>query len=85
MQHWRIYYEGVLKLTIYTDHKNLLYFTTTKVLNLRQTRWSELLEQYKFEIKYTPGRDNVRVDALSRRSDYVKGRELILYVILKVN
>ena len=85
IQHWRIYCEGVPKLTIYTDHKNLLYFTTTKVLNLRQTRWSELLGQYKFEIKYTPGKDNVRADVLSRRSDYVEGREPILYTILKVN
>ena len=85
MQHWRIYCEGAPKLTIYTDHKNLLYFTTTKVLNSRQTRWSELLGQYKFEIKYTPGKDNARADALSRRSDYVEGREPISHAILKVN
>jgi hypothetical protein len=85
LQHWRIYCEGAPKLTIYTDHKNLLYFTTTKVLNGRQTRWSELLGQYKFEIKYTPGKDNARADALSRRSDYVEGREPISHAVLKVN
>ena len=66
LQHWRTYVEGSPKTTIFTDHKNLLSFTTTKVLNRRQVRWSELLGQYKFEIKYTPGKDNGRADALSR-------------------
>ena len=71
LQHWRTYVEGSPKTTIFTDHKNLLSFTTTKVLNRRQVRWSELLGQYKFEIKYTPGKDNGRADALSRRPDYI--------------
>jgi hypothetical protein len=33
LKHWRIYAESCSDLTIYTDHKNLVYFTTTKVLN----------------------------------------------------
>lgn len=37
LQHWRIYAESCSELTIYTDHKNLVHFTTTKVLNRRQT------------------------------------------------
>ena len=69
--HWRTYLEGAPKTDVYTDHKNLLYFTTTKELNRRQTRWSEKLGQYKFQIHYTPGKDNGRADALSRRSDYM--------------
>jgi hypothetical protein len=85
LQHWRIYCESAPKLTIYTDHKNLLHFTTTKQLNRRQTRWSELLGQYKFEIKYTPGKENGRADALSRRSDYMEGHEPVSHSILKVN
>lgn len=43
LQHWRVYCKGAPGLTILTDHKNLLHFTTTKVLNRRQVRWSELL------------------------------------------
>ena len=85
LTHWRVYCEGAPGLTVFTDHKNLLYFTTTKQLNRRQTRWSELLGQYKFEIKYTPGKDNNRADALSRRSDYMDGKEPVLHSILKVN
>ena len=72
-------------MTIYTNHKNLLYFTITKSLNQRQTRWSELLGQYKFEIKYTLGKDNRRVDALSRQSDYIDSKESVLHSILKAN
>ena len=82
---WRVYCEGAPGLTIYTDHKNLLHFTTTKILNRRQTRWSELLGQYKFTIQYTPGRDNGRADALSRRSDYMEGKDAVNHSILKIN
>ena len=72
LQQWRVYAENCSELTIFTDHKNLLTFTTTKKLNRRQIRWSELLGQYKFKIIYTPGKNNGRADALSRKSDYIK-------------
>jgi transposase InsO family protein len=85
LQHWRVYAEGAPSLTILTDHKNLLTFTTTKVLNRRQVRWSELLGQYKFKIQYTPGKDNGRADALSRRIDYMEGKEAIIHSILQTN
>lgn len=85
LRHWRVYCEGATGLTIYSDHKNLQYFTTTKELSRRQCRWSELLGQYKFDIIYTPGRDNGRADALSRRSDYMEGHEPTQQRILKVN
>ena len=32
-EHWRVYAESSSKLTIFTDHKNLTMFTTTKKLN----------------------------------------------------
>ena len=38
LEHWRIYAAGAKTLSIYTDHKNLLTFATTKVLNRRQVR-----------------------------------------------
>ena len=85
IQHWRIYAESASELTIYTDHKNLLHFTTTKELNRRQVRWSELLGAYKFTIKYTPGKDNGRADALSRRSDYMATKEITEHSILRQN
>ena len=68
---WRAYLEGAqYQITVITDHKNLEYFTTTKVLNRHQARWSETLGNYNFVIKYVPGTLNGKPDALSRRSDY---------------
>ena len=50
---WRVYLKGPKhEVQVYSDHKNLLYFTTMKVLNRRQVRWSEELSQYNFRIHY---------------------------------
>ncbi len=85
LESWSVYTEGSPELTILTDHKNLLHFTTTKQLNRRQVRWSERLGQYKFRIQYTPGKDNGRADALSRRSDHMETKNSFNHSILKVN
>ena len=72
LQQWKVYAENCSELTIFTDHKNLLTFTTTKELNRKQIRWSELLGQYKFKIIYTPGKNNGKTNAFSRRSNHIK-------------
>jgi hypothetical protein len=46
----------------------LKYIFTLSNLNLRQRRWLELIKNYDLGINYHPGRDNMVVDALSRRS-----------------
>ena len=53
---------------MYTDHKSLKYFPSQKELNLRQCRWMELIKDYDCVIDYHPGKANVVVDALSRKS-----------------
>lgn len=58
--------EGVIE--VLSDHKNLEYFTTTKLLNRRQARWSEFLSRFNFKIKYRPGKAGGKPDALTRRS-----------------
>lgn len=64
---WRVYLEGCPKVVIvYSDHKNLEYFTTTKELSCRQARWSEFLSRFDFEIHYCPGSSAGKPDALSR-------------------
>jgi transposase InsO family protein len=85
LEHWRAYAESCSELTIFTDHKNLTHFTTTKQLNRRQVRWSEMLGQYKFRIVYTPGKDNGRADALSRRHDIVGKKTNVSQAILSQN
>jgi hypothetical protein len=68
---WRRYLDGANhQILVYTDHKNLEYFTTTKVLNRRQARWAQELAGYDFKIIYRPGTQNGKPDALSRRSEY---------------
>ena len=75
LREWRTYLQGAQHLTkIYTDHKNLTYFTTIKVLNRRQVRWAELLATYDFQIIYKKGSENLKADILSRRTDLQGGK-----------
>lgn len=55
-------------ILILSDHKNLEYFTTTKKLNRRQARWSELLADFNFRIVFRPGKQGGKPDALTRIS-----------------
>ncbi|KAI0992537.1 hypothetical protein K3495_g15648 [Podosphaera aphanis] len=41
---------------------------TTKELSRRQVRWSEFLSQFDFVIKFRSGKDNIKADLLTRRS-----------------
>ena len=51
------------------DYKNLMGFLIIKELNYRQVRQAEILIEYYFEIQYTKGTENARVDALSRKAE----------------
>ncbi len=67
---WKHYLIGTKHpIKVYTDHKNLTNFTTTKALNKHQTRWTEFLSEFNFTIIYYKGTENGQVDALSRRND----------------
>ena len=67
---WRHYLDGAaLPIDVVTDHKNLEYFATTKVLNRRQARWSEYLCQFNLVIRFRPGKLGTKPDALTRRWD----------------
>ena len=68
---WRHYFEGAREtIRVYTDHRSLEYFMTTKQLNRRQARWSEFLADFDFNIIYRPGVQGTKPDALTRRHDY---------------
>jgi transposase InsO family protein len=70
-KHWRRYCEGAIhQIHVFSDHQNLEYFTTTKVLNRRQARWAQELAGIDFKIFFRPGSQNGKPDALSRRSEY---------------
>jgi hypothetical protein len=53
---WRHYLEGSSEpIDVVTDHKNLEYFATTKLLSCCQARWSEFLHQFNMIIHFHPG------------------------------
>lgn len=67
---WRHYLEGSgTPIDVVTDHKNLEYFATTKVLTRRQVRWSEYLCRFNMVIRFRPGKLGGKPDALTRRWD----------------
>ncbi|KAF7770963.1 hypothetical protein Agabi119p4_6937 [Agaricus bisporus var. burnettii] len=76
---WRHYLEGAsLPVDVVTDHKNLEYFATTKLLTRRQARWSEYLSQFNLVIRFRPGKLGTKPDALTRRWDvYPKGEDKV--------
>ena len=72
-KHWRHMLEGAKhQVLIKCDHKNLVYFLTSKVLSRRQARWAEILSSYDFHIEHLDGKKNP-ADGPSRRPDYEIG------------
>jgi transposase InsO family protein len=68
-EEWRPELQSVENpVQVLTDHKNLEYFTTTKLLDRRQARWSQFLSQFNFKIVYRPGKSGGKPDSLTRRS-----------------
>ena len=55
------------KFTVKTDHNSLRYFLERKELNEKQQKWVSKIEAYDFGIEYVKGKNNIVVDALSRR------------------
>jgi hypothetical protein len=73
LDQWRPELQGTAKrIHIFTDHKALEYFMTTKQLTGRQARWAEALAEYHFVIMYRTGKQNAKADALTRRDDEVE-------------
>jgi len=71
LQDWRPYLADTEKpIQIYTNHKNLRNFATTKQLNWWQVHWAEQLANYEFQIHYKKGNENGEADALSRQPDH---------------
>src|ERR1700719_1201196 len=65
-----MYLEGSKSpVDVVMDHKNLEYFSTTKLLTRRQARWSEFLSQFNLVICFRPGKLGTKPDSLTRRWD----------------
>ena len=67
---WRHYLKGSASpVDIVTDHKNLIYFSTSKVLMRRQARWSEYLSQFNLVIRFRLSKLGAKPDVLTRPWD----------------
>ncbi|KAI0991997.1 hypothetical protein K3495_g16189, partial [Podosphaera aphanis] len=68
LEQWRGELIGLkYPFTVLSDHKNLQYFMSSKKLSERQVRWSYVLSQFNFHLKFRAGKNSARPDALSRR------------------
>ena len=53
---WQHYLEDLAyPIDVVMDHKNLKYFSTTKVLTRRQAQWSKYLSQFNLVIRFCSG------------------------------
>jgi hypothetical protein len=66
MDLWRPYLLGK-RFQIKTDHQSLKYFMEQRPSSPEQQKWVTKLFGYDYEIIYKKGKDNVVVDALSRK------------------
>jgi len=71
-KHWR----SELKLTelsikMFIDHQALTSLMKNKELSRRQMRWVQKLVNFNFKIMYCSGKQNIKVDALTRQVDSV--------------
>jgi hypothetical protein len=67
---WHHYLEGSgTPIDVVTDHKNLEYFATMKLLTRHQACWSEFLHQFNLIICFCPGKLGAKPDCLTRRWD----------------
>jgi hypothetical protein len=74
LRHWRAYLAGSPhKVTVYTDHANLLYWRQPQKISRRIAREVLELSEYNIKLRHIPGNTNSRADMLSRRPDYDQG------------
>ena len=67
---WCHYLKGLGDpINVVTDHKNLEYFSTMKVLMHHQVHWSEYLSAFNLVICFRPGCLGAKPDALTRQWD----------------
>ncbi len=69
LQHWRHYCLHAIKSTIISsDHQSLQWFNSTKALSRRQIRWSQILSEYNFQIKYNAGKKSSSFGLLIKKA-----------------
>ncbi len=60
-----------LSIKMFIDHQALTSLMKNKELSRRQMRWVQKLVDFNFKIMYRSGKQNIKVDALTRQVDSV--------------
>jgi hypothetical protein len=55
------------EFVIHSDHESLKHIRSQGKLNHRHAKWVEFIESFPYVIKHKKGKENIIVDALSRR------------------
>jgi hypothetical protein len=66
LETWQ-YYLWPKEFVIHSDHESLKHIRGQAKLNKRHAKWVEFIEIFAYIIKHKKGKENVIVDALSRR------------------
>ncbi|KAJ1163015.1 hypothetical protein NDU88_003478 [Pleurodeles waltl] len=65
---WRHHLLGAkYTVTVYTDHRNLQFMSSARLLSPRQLRWILFFAEFDFLVTFRPGKDNHKADASSRQ------------------
>ena len=76
LTHWRPHLAATKDpVTILTDHANLTYWKTPRMINRRVARWFTELRDYNLVIKHVPGKIHAAADMLSRPPGVDKGED----------
>jgi hypothetical protein len=71
---WRAWLIGTKEpVKVFSDHSNLVYFITAKLLLQKQDRWALFLDNFNLQIYHIAGNKNP-ADAPSRRKDFTSSR-----------
>ena len=76
VEQFRDYLYYAPEFTVYTDNNPLTYVLTSAKLNATSLRWVGELADFRFDVKYRPGKSNIDADTLSRQplniGDYIE-------------
>lgn len=77
-EQFRDYLYYAPEFTVYTDNNPLTYVLTCAKLNATTLRWVGELADFRFQVKYHPGKSNIDTDTLSRMPSNIEDYENML-------
>jgi hypothetical protein len=77
-EQWRfelLFIESNILVKVLINHKNLEYFTFTKQLNRKQSKWIQFLTDFHFVIIYLSEKSNEKADSLIKKTRNVSDKK----------